>query len=72
MRHPRPCCYEVALLAATALLLFPSLLFSQFAAAPLITRLAGSGSSVFNGDQGLAITVNLDTPTFVVSDTTGN
>jgi hypothetical protein len=73
MRHPRPCGYEVvAILAATALLLFPSLLFSQVAAAPLITRLAGSGSSLFNGDQGLAITINLDAPTFVAFDAAGN
>jgi sugar lactone lactonase YvrE len=54
------------------LLLFPSLLFSQVAAAPLVTRLAGSGSSLFNGDQGLAITINLDAPTFVAFDADGN
>src|SRR6476660_8539842 len=72
MRHQRSCCYEVALLAAIALLLFPSLLFSQVSAAPLITRLAGSGSSIFNGDQGLGITINLDAPTFVVFDAAGN
>ena len=54
------------------MLLFPSLLFSQVSAAPLITRLAGSGSSIFNGDQGLGITINLDAPTFVVFDAAGN
>ncbi|WP_035352174.1 Ig-like domain repeat protein [Edaphobacter aggregans] len=72
MAYPRTRGYEVATLAAIALLLFPSLLFSQVAAAPAITRWAGGGPSVFNGDQGLAASINLNAPTVVLLDATGN
>ncbi len=72
MDYPRTRGYEIAILAAIALLLFPSLLFSQVTAAPAITRSAGGGPSVFNGDQGLATSINLNTPTFVLFDATGN
>ena len=73
MRHLRHCGYEVfALLTAIALLLFPTVLLSQVASPPFISRSAGMGASVFNGDQGLASTINLNSPTFILFDAVGN
>lgn len=73
MRHLRHCGYEVfALLTAIALLLFPTVLLSQVSSPFFISRSAGTGASPFNGDQGLATTINLNTPSFVFFDTAGN
>jgi len=73
MRHRRPCGYEVvALLAAAFLMLFPSVLLSQVSTVPTISRMAGTGSSLFNGDQGLSSTISLNAPTFVIFDKAGN
>jgi hypothetical protein len=72
MVDPRFRGYEVAILAAITLLLFPSLLLSQVTAVPAITRSAGGGPTVFNGDRGLATSTNLDEPTFVLFDALGN
>src|SRR5947209_3848251 len=62
MRHRRPVGYEIILLAAAALLFFPSVLLSQ----TTIQRAAGTGTSVFNGDRGSANSINLNAPTFIL------
>jgi hypothetical protein len=73
MRYPRLCGYEVvALLAATVLLLFPSVLLSQITSPAVITHSAGTGFPLFNGDQGFATALGLSAPTFVTFDAAGN
>jgi hypothetical protein len=73
MRPLRPYGYEVfALLSAIGFLLFPTVLLSQVSSPTYISRSAGTGTSSFNGDQGLATAINLNSPSFVLSDVTGN
>src|SRR5215470_11374 len=73
MRPLRPCGYEIfAFLTAIGLLLFPTVLLSQVSSPTYIFRSAGTGASSFNGDQGLATAVNLNNPSFVLLDATGN
>jgi hypothetical protein len=73
MRPLRPYGYEVfALLSAIGLLLFPTVLLSQVSFPTYVSRSAGTGASSFDGDQGLATAINLNSPSFVLSDATGS